>query len=72
MRYLWRFRPRPLLQPWKWNRAYYAWRFETYSGKPAAEFTCRSCFNFLQDAHVRHALRRYVRWLRHMNKLPQF
>ena len=72
MWYLWRFRPRPLLQPWKWNRRYYAWRFETYTGKPAAEFTYRLFFSFLQDAQFRRALRRYVRWLGHMNRLPHF
>lgn len=72
MWHLWRFRPRPLLKPWKWNRGYYAWRFETYTGEPASKFTYRSFFKFLQDAQFRHALRRYVRWLGHMNKLPHF
>jgi hypothetical protein len=69
---LWRFRPRPLLQPWKWNWRYYAWRFETYTGKPATEITYRSFLDFLQDADLRRALRRYLRWLAHMSKLPRF
>jgi hypothetical protein len=69
---LWRFRPRPLLQPWKWRWHYYAWRFETYTGKPADDITYRSFLDFLQDAQLRHAFFRYMRWLRHMSKLPRF
>ena len=72
MWHLWRFRPRPLLQPWKWNIRYYAWRYETYAGKPAREITFRSFWVFLQDPQSRHALCRYTRWLAHMSKLPRF
>jgi hypothetical protein len=49
-----------------------AWRYETYTGMPATDITYRAFLDFLQDAHLRHALRRYVRWLAHMSKLPRF
>jgi hypothetical protein len=44
----------------------------TYTGKPATEITYRSFLDFLQDADLRRALRRYLRWLAHMSKLPRF
>ena len=63
MWHLWRFRPRPLLKPWKWRRAYYAWRVETYTGIPAARVSWGVVWDLLRQPQHRRALRRYARWL---------
>lgn len=69
---LWRFRPRPLWQPWKWSWRYYAWRFETYTGVPAQDVTWRTVLAYMLQAEHRQAFRRYVRWLGHMQRLRHF
>jgi hypothetical protein len=66
---LWRFRPRPFWQPWKWSWRYYAWRLETYTGIPAQEVTWRTFLSFLGQPAHRRALRRYVRWLGLMQRV---
>jgi hypothetical protein len=69
MWHLWRFRPRPLCQPWKWPWHYYAWRVETYTGIPAAEVTWRTVLTFFWQPQYRRACKRYVRWLKQMQQL---
>lgn len=64
-----RFRPRPFLKPWKWRRAYYAWRVETYTGIPAEEVSWRAVLDLLRQPEHRGALRRYVAWLSRMRRL---
>ena len=66
---LWRFRPRPFLKPWKWRRAYYAWRVETYTGIPAGEVSFRAVLDLLCQPEYRRALRRYIVWLGRMRRL---
>lgn len=66
---LWRFRPRPLCRPWRWSWGYYAWRLETYTGIPAAEVTWRTLLTFARQPQHRRAFRRYVRWLKQMQRL---
>jgi hypothetical protein len=66
---LWRFRPRPFWQPWKWSWRYYAWRLETYTGMPAQEVTWRTFVSFFVQSKHRRALRRYVRWLGLMRRV---
>ena len=68
MWHLWRFRPRPFLKPWKWRRAYYAWRVETYTGIPAAEVSWRVVWDLLRQPQYRSAMRRYARWLGRMRR----
>jgi hypothetical protein len=69
---LWRFRPRPFWQPWKWSWRYYSWRLETYSGMPAQEVTWRTFVSFFVQPEHRRALRRYVRWLGLMRRIRRF
>ena len=69
---LWRFRPRPLWQPWKWSRGYYAWRLETYTGIPAHEVTWRTFVAFFCRPQQRRAFWRYVRWLGLMQRWRRF
>jgi hypothetical protein len=69
---LWRFRPRPLWQPWKWSGGYYAWRLETYTGIPAHEVTWRTFVAFLCRPQQRRAFWRYVRWLGLMQRWRHF
>ena len=66
---LWRFRPRPLCQPWKWPWRYYAWRLETYTGVPASDVTWRTLWTFFRQQQHRRAFWRYVRWLKQMQRL---
>ena len=66
---LWRFRPRPFLQPWKWSGQYYAWRLETYSGISMHEVTWRTLVDYFRQPQHRQALRRYRRWLSQMRRL---
>ena len=66
---LWRFRPRPFLKPWKWRRAYYAWRVETYTGIPAEQVSLRAVLDLLYQPEYRRALRQYVAWLGRMRRL---
>ena len=60
---LWRFRPRPLLQPWKWKMDYYKWRIETYSGIPASHVTWKTIIDLARDSRNRKSLSRYAKWL---------
>jgi hypothetical protein len=69
MWHLWRFCPRPLLQPWKWSWRYYAWRMETYSGIPMHEVTWRTFIAFLRQPKQRRAVRRYARWVGRMHRI---
>ena len=69
LRHLWRLRPRPFLKPWKWRRAYYAWRVETYTGIAAEEVSWRVVVGLLRGPENRRALRRYAAWLGRMRRL---
>lgn len=69
MWHLWRFRPRPFLQPWRWPWHYYAWRLETYAGIPATAVTWRVMLAFFRQRHYRRAFWQYTRWLSDMQRL---
>ena len=69
MRYLWLLRPRPFLKPWKWRRAYYAWRVETYTGIAAEDVSWRVVLDLLRQPQYRRALLRYASWLGRMRRL---
>ena len=69
---MWRFRPRPLLQPRKWPWRYYAWRFETYTGVSMHEVSWRTVWRFVRVPQQRRALYRYARWVGRMRRLRRF
>ncbi|ETW98614.1 MAG: hypothetical protein ETSY2_42550 [Candidatus Entotheonella gemina] len=72
IRHLWRFRPRPFWQPWRWSSRYYAWRLETYAGIPMHEVTWRTVMTLFRDPAHRRSFVRYLRWAGQMQRLRRF